>query len=96
MITEIALLNIQPGKSVAFETAFGKAEKIISSMHGYIEHELQKCLEVDDKYLLIVRWQTLKDHTEGFRNSSDYKEWKELLHHFYDPFPVVEHYKKVY
>ena len=96
MITEIALLNIQPGKSAAFEAAFGKTQKIISSMHGYVEHELQKCLEDENKYLLVVRWQTLEDHTEGFRNSSEYLEWKKLLHHFYDPFPVVEHYKKIY
>ncbi len=96
MVTEIALLNIQPGDSAAFEAAFGKAQKIISSMHGYVEHELQKCLEDENKYLLVVRWQTLEDHTEGFRNSSEYQEWKKLLHHFYDPFPVVEHYTKIY
>jgi heme-degrading monooxygenase HmoA len=96
MITEIALLNIQPGESAAFEVAFGEAQKIISSAHGYIEHELQKCLEEENKYLLIVRWQTLEDHTEGFRKSEAYKEWKKLLHHFYNPFPVVEHYKRIY
>jgi len=96
MITEIALLNIQLGESAAFEAAFGEAQKIISSMHGYKEHELQKCLEQENKYLLIVRWQTLEDHTKGFRNSSEYQQWKKLLHHFYDPFPVVEHYIKVY
>jgi heme-degrading monooxygenase HmoA len=49
-------------------------------------------MEAENKYLLIVRWQTLQDHTEGFRNSNEYQEWKKLLHHFYDPFPTVEHY----
>ena len=96
MITEIALLNIQPGQSAAFEAAFGEAQRIISSMHGYTEHELQKCLEDENKYLLLVRWQKLEDHTEGFRNSHEYQEWKNLLHHFYDPFPVVEHYTRIY
>lgn len=96
MITEIALLNIIPGENSAFEEAFGNAETIISSMKGYIEHELQKCIEEDDKYLLIVRWQTIEDHTIGFRQSEEYGEWKRLLHHFYNPFPVVEHYKKIY
>jgi heme-degrading monooxygenase HmoA len=43
--------------------------------------------------LLLVQWGSLEDHTEGFRKSVDYQEWKRLLHHFYDPFPVVEHYR---
>ena len=93
MITEIAVLHIKKNESEMFETAFSKAQSIISSMKGYIEHELLKCIEQADKYLLIVHWQTLEDHTEGFRKSSDYNEWKKLLHHFYEPFPNVEHYK---
>jgi heme-degrading monooxygenase HmoA len=93
MITEVAVLNIKKNQSELFETAFDEAQKIISSMNGYIEHELLKCLEAENKYLLIVRWQTLKDHTESFRKSDQYNEWKKLLHHFYEPFPTVEHYK---
>ncbi len=96
MITEIALLEIKTGESGIFEEAFDKAQKIISSMKGYIQHELQKCLERPDKYLLIVRWETLEDHTIGFRQSEEYKEWKRSLHSFYDPFPVVEHYKTIF
>ena len=95
MITEIALLYIKEQESGLFETAFAKAQSIISSMKGYIAHELQKCIEEENKYLLIVRWQTLEDHTEGFRKSAAYNEWKKLLHHFYDPFPVVEHYYNI-
>jgi heme-degrading monooxygenase HmoA len=95
MITEIALLHIKKDQGATFEQAFQKAQMIISSMQGYIEHELLKCVEEADKYLLIVRWETIKDHTEGFRNSEEYKEWKKLLHHFYDPFPEVEHYEKI-
>ena len=53
-------------------------------------------MEQADKYLLIVQWQTLEDHTEGFRKSGPYSEWKNLLHHFYEPFPTVEHYKKIF
>jgi heme-degrading monooxygenase HmoA len=94
MITEIAVLNIKKGQSQMFEAAFSKAQSIISSMKGYIEHELLKCLEAEDRYLLIVRWQTLEDHTEGFRENEEYNKWRNLLHHFYEPFPTVEHYKK--
>lgn len=96
MITEIALLNIIPGKAQDFEKAFGKAQEIISSMKGYIKHELQKCMEDENKYLLLIRWETIGDHTEGFRKHEQYNEWKNLLHHFYHPFPVVEHYKTIY
>jgi heme-degrading monooxygenase HmoA len=64
-------------------------------MNGYIEHHLEQCLEDDQKFLLLVKWETLEDHTIGFRKSSEYKEWKSLLHHFYDPFPVVEHFKSI-
>lgn len=95
MITEIALLKIKNEEDASFEHAFKKASTIISNMKGYVEHELQKCIEEENKYLLIVRWETLEDHTIGFRGSEEYMEWKNLLHHFYDPFPTVEHYYKI-
>jgi heme-degrading monooxygenase HmoA len=95
MITELAKLNVKAGFSIEFEKAFEKARRIISSMHGFIELELQKCLEESDQFMLIVRWEKLEDHTIGFRQSEQYLEWKSLLHHFYDPFPTVEHYSLV-
>jgi heme-degrading monooxygenase HmoA len=61
-------------------------------MPGYISHELRRCLEHPNRYILLVQWQSVEDHTIGFRTSPQYQEWKELLHHFYDPFPTVEHY----
>ena len=64
-------------------------------MKGYIRHSLSRCLETDNQYLLLVEWETLEDHTIGFRGSAEYAEWKALLHHYYDPFPVVEHYEPV-
>lgn len=96
MILEVAILNVIAGEAEAFETAFGQAQAIISRMKGYIAHELQKCLEVENQYILLVRWETLEDHTIGFRQSAEYQEWRALLHHFYDPFPHVVHYEKVY
>ena len=95
MITEFAVLYIKENESPLFENAFSEAQKIISKMKGYIEHELQKCIEEKNKYILMVRWNTIEDHKEGFRKSEEYNEWKMMLHHFYDPFPVVEHYKKI-
>jgi heme-degrading monooxygenase HmoA len=96
MVTEIVLLYTWEKENDLFEKAFREAGEIISKTAGYLEHELQKCIEMKNKYILIVRWNTIEDHTEGFRKSEAYKEWKRLLHHFYDPFPVVEHYQKIY
>lgn len=96
MILEIAILDVKPGREDEFEQAFSKAQKIISSMKGYISHQLQRCIENSNRYLLLVNWETLEDHTVGFRGSAKYREWKALLHHFYEPFPNVEHYGLVY
>ena len=93
MILEVATLNIKKGLSKDFEENFQKAQSIISSMKGYISHDLKKCVEQDDKYILLVNWKTIEDHEEGFRKSKEYQQWKTLLHHFYEPFPIVEHYK---
>jgi heme-degrading monooxygenase HmoA len=94
-ILEAAPLQVKPGQSEEFERAFAQARAIIASMPGYQSHELQRCLEREGHYLLLVRWDTLADHEEGFRKSAGYQEWKRLLHHFYDPFPTVLHYERV-
>ncbi len=93
MILEVAILNIKPGMNAEFEAAFANARHIIADMPGCIQHEIQRCLENSHRYILLVNWRTLEDHTLGFRGSSQYQEWKALLHHFYEPFPVVEHYQ---
>ena len=95
MILEVAMLNLKPGTSADYEAAFAQAAPLIASMPGYVSHELQRCLEVPDRYVLLVRWQTLEDHTVGFRGSEAYQEWRRPLHHFYDPFPTVEHFELV-
>lgn len=95
MILEVAMLQVKPGLEADFERAFKQASAIISAMNGYIHHELQRCIEVDGKYVLLVQWEKLEDHTNGFRESPRYQEWKTLLHHFYDPFPTVEHFEYV-
>jgi heme-degrading monooxygenase HmoA len=96
MILEVAILNVRTGREREFEAAFAEASKIISSMKGYRSHELQRCVETKGKYVLLVRWERLEDHTMGFRQSPRYQEWKAMLHHFYDPFPTVEHYEMVF
>ena len=95
MILEIASLQIRPGQRKAFEVAFLQAQQIIASMSGYIAHELQHCVEHENQYVLLVKWRTLADHEQGFRQSPQYLQWKALLHDFYDPFPTVLHYEPV-
>ena len=92
MILEVAILNVKKGQENQFEIDFVIAGQFISSIKGYIKHSLRKCLEENNKYILLVDWENLEDHTVGFRESSEYLEWKNILHHYYDPFPTVEHY----
>lgn len=95
MILEVAILDVKAGLEKQFESAFEKASGIISQMNGYRRHELQRCVEQPGRYILLVRWDKLEDHTIGFRRSPEYQQWRSLLHHFYDPFPRVEHYESV-
>ena len=96
MIQELAILDVRTGMEREFELAFEQAQHIIASMEGYLSHELQHCIEKTSRYVLLVQWETLEDHTVGFRQSAEYQEWRTLLHHFYDPFPDVEHYEPVF
>jgi heme-degrading monooxygenase HmoA len=95
MTLEHALLPVRPGTEERFIEAFGEAKQIISSMRGFRSLTLSRCIERPGTYLLLVVWDTLHDHTEGFRKSDEYQQWRRLLHHFYEPFPTVEHFEQV-
>jgi heme-degrading monooxygenase HmoA len=95
MVLELAVLDVRPGQTGEFEVAFREAKSIIASMPGFVSLELQRCVEEENRYVLLVRWERLEDHVEGFRGSPEYERWRALLHRFYDPFPTVEHYDPV-
>ena len=95
MILEHARLSVLPGRGDEFLAAFSEASSIIRSMDGCRSVRLLRCLETCDEFLLLVEWETLEHHTVGFRQSESYQRWRELLHHFYDPFPEVLHYEAV-
>ena len=95
MILEHALLDVVPGREAAFERAFEEARPLIAASPGFRSLRLERCVERPAQYLLLVEWDRLEDHTEGFRGSDRYEGWRQLLHHFYDPFPLVEHYSTV-
>ena len=95
MILEVAILNVKSGQEKQFEFDFAFAGQYISAIKGYIKHSIRKCLEQNNKYILLVDWENLEDHTVGFRQSAEYLEWKKILHHYYESFPTVEHYETI-
>ena len=92
MIIEHAVLNIRPGQSKEFEAALKKAKTLIEATEGFHGMEVRPCIETKDRYLLLVRWSSVEAHTAGFRGSPRYDEWRAALHHFFHPFPTVQHY----
>jgi heme-degrading monooxygenase HmoA len=94
-ITEHAVLPVIPGQEDEFMATMERAKAIIAASPGFIELRVERCLERPNTFLLLVRWESLEAHTEGFRGSEGYQQWRSLLHHFYDPFPVVEHFETV-
>lgn len=95
MIIEHALLPVRPERAADFEAAFAAARPIIASMPGFRSLSLSRGVESPGSYLLRVEWDHIDDHVVGFRGSPEYQRWKDLLHHFYDPFPAVEHFAPV-
>jgi heme-degrading monooxygenase HmoA len=95
VITEHAVLNVIPGREDEFISTMDQAKALIAGSPGFGSLRIERCLEQPSTFLLLVEWDTLEDHTEGFRGSAAYEEWRSLLHRFYDPFPVVEHFEGV-
>jgi heme-degrading monooxygenase HmoA len=95
VITEHAILEVKPGQEDEFVAAMDHAKAIIAASPGFVSLRVERCLERPGRFLLLVLWEHLEDHTEGFRGSRAYEEWRTRLHHFYDPFPEVEHFEAV-
>jgi heme-degrading monooxygenase HmoA len=93
MILELATIDIKSGTNADFETALEKAQYVIRKSEGYIGHQFQKCMERDNRYVLLIRWTTLEAHTEGFRGSELFKEWRALIGPFFENPPMVEHFE---
>ena len=92
MILEVATIDIKSGTNKAFEEDLQKAQYIINKSKGYIGHTFNQCVEQDNRYLLLIRWQTLEDHTKGFRESELFTEWRGLIGPFFESPPNVMHY----
>ncbi len=94
-VLEHGLLTIKTGGEAAFETALRGAVPLISGQPGFVSIRVSRCLERPHTYLLLVEWDSLEAHTEGFRKSAEYGPWRDALHHFYDPMPTIEHFVDV-
>lgn len=86
------ILAVKAGDERAFEQAMREALPLIAATPGFLGIEVRTSIETRGRYLLLVRWGSLEAHTQTFRGSARYGEWKRRLHHFYDPFAIVEHY----
>ena len=93
MILEIATINIKPGTQADFEKSLKQAQAVIRQSGGYVGHEFQQCIEEPNRYVLLIQWANLEAHTEGFRQSELFKEWRALIGGFFAEVPSVEHYQ---
>jgi heme-degrading monooxygenase HmoA len=93
MIIEHALLQVRPGEEATFELAMANAKPLITASPGFQGIEVRPAAEKPGLYLLLVRWDSIADHRDGFRNSDRYQQWRALLHPFYDPMPSVDYFE---
>lgn len=96
MILELADIRIQPGKQAEFDAAITKGvNDVIAKAKGYISHEVQKCIETPERYVLMIHWATLENHTIDFRGSPAFAEWRAIVGPFFAQPPNVEHFTLV-
>lgn len=93
MILELATIDIKQGTNNDFEINLDKAQSVISKSKGYISHQFQKCIEQENRYILLIKWETLEAHTKGFRESELFKQWRALIGPFFESAPQVQHYE---
>lgn len=94
-VLEHAVLQIVPGREEEFEAALVGALPLVAGSPGCRRARVARCMETPGRYLLLIEWESREAHTEGFRSSPAYEEWRGLVHHFWDPRPTVEHFTVV-
>lgn len=93
MIIEHGSINVLPGREADFEAAFVEAAKVIAQSPGFRFVRICRGVERPSTYLLLVGWDTVEDHTVGFRGSDLFTQWRAHIGPFFDGQPVVEHYE---
>ena len=93
MILEIAEIRIAPGQQAAFDEAIQRAlATVISKAEGMRGYKVNKCIESPERYVLQIFWDTLEDHTVGFRQGPLFAQWRAIIGPFFASPPVVEHF----
>tara|TARA_R110002051_G_scaffold127873_2_gene201503 strand:+ start:7661 stop:7948 length:288 start_codon:yes stop_codon:yes gene_type:complete len=95
MITEVTTITIKENKNSEFEKSFKKVGLVLAKAEGYVSYELQKCIENKNQYLVLIKWETLENHTIKFYQSSLFAELSSLIGSFFEESPYVHHYKLV-
>ena len=94
MILEVADIRIPPGKNAEFEAAIGQglATVIAARAKGYIAHKVHKGIESPERYVLLIEWETLENHTVDFRGGPLFAQWRAIVGPYFASPPVVEHF----
>ncbi|SHL92987.1 Heme-degrading monooxygenase HmoA [Bradyrhizobium lablabi] len=95
MITEIAQIDVKPGTEKDFEAAVAKARTAFGRAKGFHGFELHRSIEKPQRYRLMVKWETLENHTVDFRGSENFAEWRSLVGQYFAAPPEVEHTQTV-
>jgi heme-degrading monooxygenase HmoA len=92
MVLEHALIDIRPGTGEAFEAAVAEARQVIAASPGFVSLRLHRGVEIEHRYVLLVEWATLEDHTVGFRESPAFTAWRALIGPYFASPPEVVHF----
>lgn len=93
MIVEIADFRVDPKDHEEFGKALQHAAStVLSKATGYQAHSILACIETQGRYVLTVNWDTVEDHTQGFRGSPAFAEWRSIIGPFFAQPPHVEHF----
>jgi heme-degrading monooxygenase HmoA len=93
MVLEVADIRVSAGQQTDFEAAVGLGlETVLSKSPGFVSYEIRRCLETPERYLLLIEWRKLEDHTVGFRESEAYPQWSAIVRPFFAEAPHVEHF----
>ena len=96
MILELADIRIAPGRNADFDAAIQRGvETVISQAKGFLGYEVRKGVESPERYLLMIRWATLENHTVDFREGPLFPQWRAIVGPFFAAPPVVEHFSLV-
>lgn len=91
MVVEHALISVTPGREAEFEAEFPRARVVIEQADGFRWAELHRFVERPSAFLLLVGWDSLEAHNDGFRGSDLFRQWREVIGPFFDGPPTVEH-----